>query len=257
MKQRHMFFVATVATVLCLFAASAMAQLPGPSYGGWVSYSLGGSVSSVTVADAGTYTIGTASGSLTPLPAPVLSSTTSCTAPDYSSCNADTSLGLLYYFQIVGGNPGDPVTVDAYARLGTYANAAANPLSNAGAYAAMTFYTASMRIWSGNWSGMLQASEYSGYIGAVFLNVTADVETSTDQCPGPLCVVGSGSASAYADPYLVIDPSTPNASQYSIIVSPGVGNVPLGSTPEPSSLMLLGSGVAGLAGLMRRRQSRP
>jgi hypothetical protein len=68
--------------------------------------------------------------------------------------------------------------------------------------------------------------------------------------------VGSGSASAFADPLITIDPSTPNASLYSIELSPGVVNA-LGpaadaaTTPEPASFALFGLGMAG--GMLYRR----
>jgi hypothetical protein len=68
---------------------------------------------------------------------------------------------------------------------------------------------------------------------------------------------GSMSASAYLDPYFSIDPSNPDASAYSILTSPGVGNAPgtgvLG-TPEPSTwaMMLLGFAGLGWAGWRRR-----
>jgi len=54
-----------------------------------------------------------------------------------------------------------------------------------------------------------------------------------------------GTSSANADPYIFIDPSTPNASEYSIEVSAGVSNVT--PVPLPSTLTLLGLGLAGLA----------
>ena len=53
------------------------------------------------------------------------------------------------------------------------------------------------------------------------------------------------SVSAYLDPYFSIDPSNADASAYSILTSPGIGNAPstgVPGTPEPSTwaMMLLG-----------------
>ena len=95
-----------------------------------------------------------------------------------------------------------------------------------------------------------------GDIGTVWIETDIDTEAGISGCPTPNCVQGLATASALADPYIYIDPTTPNASQYSIVVSQGIGNTPSGSTPEPSSLILLGSGLAGLGGVLRRRLIR-
>jgi hypothetical protein len=63
-------------------------------------------------------------------------------------------------------------------------------------------------------------------------------------------VAGSGSASAYIDPYFSIDLSNANAAAYSIFVSPGIGNSPspgVPGTPEPSTWAMMLLGFAGLA----------
>jgi hypothetical protein len=61
------------------------------------------------------------------------------------------------------------------------------------------------------------------------------------------------SASATADPFLFVDPSFPNASVYSILVSPGVGNVPVptATAPEPASVVLFALAVLFCAGARR------
>ena len=58
---------------------------------------------------------------------------------------------------------------------------------------------------------------------------------------------GPTSLTAYIDPYFSIDPSTPNAGQYSIVTSSGIGNSLPGAVPEPSTwaLMLLGFAATG------------
>ena len=69
---------------------------------------------------------------------------------------------------------------------------------------------------------------------------------------------GSGSASAYLDPYFSIDPSNPNADQYSILVSPGIGNSPASGVPELSTwaMLLLGFAGLGYAGYRKTKNER-
>jgi hypothetical protein len=59
--------------------------------------------------------------------------------------------------------------------------------------------------------------------------------------------------SAFVDPVFQIDPSTPDASQYSLLLSPDVGNV--SATPLPTSFPLFAT-VLGLMGLVVLRRQR-
>jgi hypothetical protein len=60
----------------------------------------------------------------------------------------------------------------------------------------------------------------------------------------------SGKAFATLDPYIYIDPSFPNADQYTLTLSPGVSNTPA-SVPETSPALFSAGALAAL--LLRRR----
>jgi hypothetical protein len=48
------------------------------------------------------------------------------------------------------------------------------------------------------------------------------------------------------DPVLQLDPTFANSADFSLAFSPGIGNAPESSVPEPSSLLFLAIGILGL-----------
>jgi hypothetical protein len=82
---------------------------------------------------------------------------------------------------------------------------------------------------------------------------------SGDQYGGGNIVIGAtvnGPSSAFADPFIEVDPSFANASDLQVIVSAGIGNSQdsPSATPEPVSFALAGIGLVGVA-LIRRRKA--
>jgi hypothetical protein len=67
-------------------------------------------------------------------------------------------------------------------------------------------------------------------------------------------VNGNGSASAYVDPLIQIAPGFANASEYSIELSPGIGNSAVAAVPSPSTYMLMLVGLGALCIVPRRRK---
>jgi hypothetical protein len=159
----------------------------------------------------------TSTESITPMPQPTLSS--SGTATGHGEASGETSMG--YYFQVVGPQPvAVPVIMTASGTLtGTTAKitgtAKAEIITNLGAFVYPINNTC------------------PGSCGGYNVPMTSNVTAWTKQQPaGPnvvqllaaTSISKAGSAAASLALTLEIDPSFPNASKYTIILSKGVGN---------------------------------
>jgi hypothetical protein len=66
----------------------------------------------------------------------------------------------------------------------------------------------------------------------------------------------SGNASASIDPTFSIASSVADPQDYSILLSNGIGNLPVSTaSPEPSTAILLFSGIGAVVGLARRKRN--
>ena len=196
-----------------------------------------------------------ASASVTLLPLPSVLVT--AVSPVGSGNSARANAGATYFFQVVGGNDGDIVPIVIGATLEAHSRAPDNPRGYAQA-SLVTFtgveglatgsrvctYAAICQSLNSSFSGTVHRNATSGAAGE-FVNLTAEAYAA-----------GSGAqfdefASAIADPFIYIDPAFPDARLYSIVVSPGVGNVPPAAAPEPATLWFAGMAIGAL-GLLRR-----
>jgi hypothetical protein len=161
---------------------------------------------------------------------------------------------LDYSFEVVGGNPGDQVPLliftnlftsiggDAYAFSEIIVSSNSSPVGSV--VACQSFGGTCPPDAGSDFSGSFGATVSSGALEDVHL----EAEASTN------AVLGAATSSASADPLIEIDPSFANASDYSILLSAGVGNA-TNSIPEPGTSMLICCGGAFL--LFARRYFRP
>ncbi len=110
---------------------------------------------------------------------------------------------------------------------------------------------------TGGWLNFLGSSgSPQGTSGILQMTVLSNTPVSVDQWSTSDLVQGSGTGAPYVssglDPFISVDPSFADASQFSIALSPGVGNGNAAPVPLPASTWLMLSGLASL-GLLRRR----
>ena len=158
---------------------------------------------------------------------------------------------LSYSFAVLGGQAGDLVHLD----ITTLLHWATQGSSNSYAFTRVIVTTSlgevtasicSLLCGSGtgvtDFYGDLHLDALSGAIDTVAMDVSASAAVSQN----------ASSASAFADPRISISPANPNASNYTLIFSDGVGNA-VSAVPEPDAWILMLAGCAAVGWRARRR----
>jgi hypothetical protein len=152
---------------------------------------------------------------------------------------------LAYYFEVTGGNLDDPVPLLISTNLLTSVAGAGDTYafseiqvtdSTNSAYEVVCTQSSSPCLGNpaNNFSGILSLTALSGEVGEVYLEIEASASTYAN--------LGRGTASASADPMIMVDPNFVGAANYSIVFSDGVGN-DSSSAPEPGTLLLVACGA--------------
>lgn len=185
---------------------------------------------------------------------PIANATARAITPATAVLASGADATVLYRFQVTGGNPGDlvPILIDYDLSV------SATPESTA--VAKILLYTTAMGpvpaladVLTCDPQDCSATTVSDTFSVQAVSGSTLDSVTLYAMAQAPVTRASNESAMAFADPYIYIDPSFPNASLYSIVVSPGVANVPV---PEPGVAGLLGAGLAAF-GLARRPSARP
>ena len=151
----------------------------------------------------------------------------------------DTIGSVKYSFQVIGGHAGDavPVLVDAELRTtaaGSSFGSAGIVVSVGSLFVQQIACTNPSQCTASSFDGTLALPMQSGQTGTIDLTVQAASGFPV-----------AGAATAFADPFVRVDPAFANAGLYSVVVSDGVGNAPL---PEPAEALLVLVALASLAG---------
>jgi hypothetical protein len=173
---------------------------------------------------------------------------------------SDATAELNYYFEFVGpAGPNIPfvfhtnMLTSNFDLGGAYAHIRVN--SDPGDLASPDFNLSLTACSNPSSQVVFQCSGDPVSLGGTFSLFATPNQAANIDMTVQVAAIGDGTGFASADPMITIDPLFPNASDYTLIISDGVGNDLPSSVPEPSEWTLLLLALAGLA--FRRLQHSP
>jgi hypothetical protein len=187
-----------------------------------------------------------ASASLAPSP----SVSVEVTSPPAAVLGAGADANSTYYFQVTGGNVGDVVPVMVDYALSVFTTDESTALAKIIIRTSVVPFTVDEIVCNPQVCDETEVSDTLNFQARSGANL--DSVTLYAMVQAPATRVSNETARAFVDPFIYVDPAFANASLYSIVVSPGVANVPLTPVPEPGPVVLLSIGAVAI-GLLRRR----
>jgi hypothetical protein len=197
------------------------------------------------------------SASATIITSPFVSVTATATALDALLSPAFLATAHLdYHFVVVGGTPGTYVPI-----------LISTNLTSSGLYPSVA--TASIGVTTDPYgpsqagvgqtvNGGPDPNHPTSFSGTLHLDVATGADNLVDlyvEAGNGVHQIGVFSASA--DPHIFVDPTFPNAAEYSVVLSDGVGNGLSANVPEPSTIIMLSTLIpAFLAGWFMRSGRR-
>ena len=169
--------------------------------------------------------------------APMVAASSSASSSElFIVADASLNFSLAYFFEATGPGPVTSIHVKASGASSGNSVQAAFGIREPGF---PLIFESPFR----NWTIDTDVDVFTGRVYEVDLNVQANAFSFG---------FGADAASASVDPLITIDPTFPDADQYQLFFSPGVGENAASAVPEPSICAMLLSGLASL-GLRRVR----
>jgi len=203
-----------------------------------------------------------ASLNISPTPFPTISASASANG-GYSAVSG----ALSYQFSIVSSDPYDPANPVYVPTIVSYKGGASASSASVGATSSFLIagnnFAESYRVTVGaaplslhQVNGITQPFSGTSFDEHKVYSMIANAYYHIDLLASATAGIALGSASAFIDPYIQIDPSFADAAKYSIVLSQGIGNIAgsVSTTPLPPALPMFGAGLLALGAIGYRKR---